>query len=467
MTRRRTSLPTAPDRTASLYVRLSVAAGTANMSRDGMLDDLRVLADREGLTVVAEHVDDGKSGAIRNRPQFVAWLDDARECRASTLIGWHVDRLTREGINCAALILDATEGKDPETGEVVRSPARLLDNGGLDSAGDSTAFRFNFAIKAEVARAERERMVARTTAMHARARAAGRWTLGQAPYGWRIVQAETGGAILEPDDDEGEIVRESAERLLTEASAASVTRWLNNEGVQTRRGARWSTTTLRQVMLNERTRDILGPAKHAAVARLYGSRVGLRPPGGRPLARLLSGLLTCHSCEHPLAVGMSRTRPVYKCMSRSRGRECLAPVAIDAQQSDDHMQAMFLALYGDVRGLIERVEVQGADDLAAADDEHALALEALRHDATAHNFERLRTAQERIEQLRAAPAQTVRRRIRSGRTVREEWAASPDVADRRAKLSAYVAFIEVGPSGGSFFDPRRLAPEWIAEPDDL
>ncbi len=50
-------------------------------------------------------------------------------------------QLTREGVNVAALILDAVEGKDPVTGKVIRTPARLLDTKGLDSNGDDTSFR--------------------------------------------------------------------------------------------------------------------------------------------------------------------------------------------------------------------------------------------------------------------------------------------------------------------------------------
>ncbi|WP_132197142.1 recombinase family protein [Kribbella orskensis] len=79
---------------------------------------------REGgrARVIDEHVDDGLTGALRNRPEFIAWLDDARECRASTLIAWHVDRMTREGVNVAAAILDVAEGKDPETGKAHPAP---------------------------------------------------------------------------------------------------------------------------------------------------------------------------------------------------------------------------------------------------------------------------------------------------------------------------------------------------------
>ncbi|MEU1754534.1 recombinase family protein [Micromonospora matsumotoense] len=55
---------------ASPYVRLSRAADDRNLSKQGMVDDLRRLCASQGLLEVALHVDDGASGSIRNRPGF-------------------------------------------------------------------------------------------------------------------------------------------------------------------------------------------------------------------------------------------------------------------------------------------------------------------------------------------------------------------------------------------------------------
>lgn len=97
--------------TASICVRLSKQAGDSNLSLRGMLDDCRALAAAHGARIVGEHVDDGVSGAVRNRPEFLAWLEDGRTGKANLLITPYADRLTREGINAAALVLDVVEGK--------------------------------------------------------------------------------------------------------------------------------------------------------------------------------------------------------------------------------------------------------------------------------------------------------------------------------------------------------------------
>src|SRR3954463_10380590 len=184
----RTIFPAVPPNTASLNVRLSKEARAENLSLDGMMRECEELAEEHGLRVVARHIDDGISGAVRNRPGFVAWLDDAREARVDHLIAWHVDRMTREGINVAGQILDTVEGKDPETGRQIRRPVRLLDTKGLDSAGDETAFRFQFVIKAEVARAEPERIPGRSKSRRPRLIPRRPWAGGgEVPIGFRVV----------------------------------------------------------------------------------------------------------------------------------------------------------------------------------------------------------------------------------------------------------------------------------------
>ncbi|GAB1640697.1 hypothetical protein KRMM14A1259_11200 [Krasilnikovia sp. MM14-A1259] len=52
---------------ASLNVRRSKAVGSTNMSRDGMIADLRALCAREGFVEIVLRVDDGYAGSLRWR----------------------------------------------------------------------------------------------------------------------------------------------------------------------------------------------------------------------------------------------------------------------------------------------------------------------------------------------------------------------------------------------------------------
>ncbi len=271
-----------------------------------MLDDARALCESHGFRVVGEHVDDGLSGAIRNRPGFVAWLADARELRAANLVAFHVDRMTREGVNVAALILDTIEGKDPETGRLVRAPARLLDCKGLDSAGDETAFRLTFVLKAEVAREERKAMARRSADARARLKLADRWGGGPLAFGFRAVANPAGeGQVLVPDPDEAAFVREMAERLLAESPLPAVLRWANGPfGRPPRRVPSWSRTTVCQMLTTTpqgTAEDILTPDERAALRQVLAQSPRTKPTGRAP-ARLLSGLLRCSGCDRRMFV---------------------------------------------------------------------------------------------------------------------------------------------------------------------
>jgi site-specific DNA recombinase len=469
------SLPTAPARTASAYVRLSREAAAENLSRDGMVADCRAQAEREGLSVIAVHVDDGISGAVRNRPEFVAWLADAQELRADHLLTWSVDRLTREGVNVAAAILDTIEGKDAETGRVVRPSVRLLDTKGLDSAGDDTAFRFSFVIAAEVARAERERMRDRARAARRRAASAGRWSGGLPPFGFQVIDNPDGpGRVLAVDEAEAAAIRQAADRVLSGERLISVVRWLNGpEGAKPRRAKEWQQTTLRQTLTGGpvsghlgdggRCPEILDPDTAAAVRAALAVKAPAQR-GGRQPARLLSGLVTCWSCGTVLQVARRTTKApngtgvaAYRCPNPRLSGTCSAPVSISAEALDDYVSGVFLDAFGDSPELVRRVHVTGAAELEAAEKAAEAALADLGQGVTPERIQALQEAQARREAALLVPQQTTTEVVPSGRTVRAAWEAT-DVHGRRDLIARNYAAMIVKPGrrGRPGIQPERV-----------
>ncbi|MEU9793031.1 recombinase family protein [Streptomyces sparsogenes] len=224
-----------------------------------MIDDMRALCARENLEEAALHIEDGKSGGRRDRDEFQAWLNDARTGACDVLVNPVTDRLTREGLNVAAMILDVVEGKDPATGKLTHMPVRLVDCNGLDSLhGD--AFRFRFVIQAEVGRAERERIRQRSRDRARRLRHAGRWGGGTPPFGYKAVpnpelneDREPKGWVLAVEPAEAKHIRDAAESLLqTEPDPLNkVVRRLNHAGVKPRRAKEWSRQTLAKVLTGD------------------------------------------------------------------------------------------------------------------------------------------------------------------------------------------------------------------------
>lgn len=467
---------------ASLNARLSKAADEANTSLEGMIADMRALCAREGFEEVALHVDDGKSGGYRDRPGFQAWVADAKEGRADVLVAWHVDRMTREGLNVAATLLDVVEGKDPLTGRIVHAPVRLMDAKGLDS-DDGTAFRFQFVIAAEIARAERERIRDRARSKDERLRKAGRWPGGGAPYGFRIVDRTDGpGKTLAVDPAEAAIVREAADMILQGVALGRAVRVLNHAGKAPRRAKVWSRVTLRQVLMGDavlgrmvlhgevmRGEDGEAVTPFPAILSIRQSlalRQALAPgedktrrKGGRLPARLLSGLLTCHSCGSRLQVARRSDGTVtYRCQSQSDGGICAAQVVVSALAIEAWAESFYLSHFGRFAETERRLLADRSEDVAALDDQIAATLAALGKEATAEGFAKLQDLQTRRSE--AAALEPIGPRVLevvTGRTMAEAWVAG-DVEERREMIRRDLGPLVIGPGrrGRRGFDTARL-----------
>nr|WTB34650.1 recombinase family protein [Streptomyces sp. NBC_00830] len=459
-----------------------------------MINDMRALCAREGLEVLEPvHVDDGKSGGFRDRDEFTAWLDDARTGRADVLIPYHTDRLTREGLNVAATILDVVEGKDPLTRRPAHRPVRLLDCFGLDSAhGD--AFRFRFVIQAEVGRSERERIKQRSKDRGRRLRRAGRWGGGSPPFGYRAVPNSDGpGWVLALEPGEAEALREAAEALLLDPPTPlnRVVRRLNHAGVKPRRAAQWTRQTLAKALtgehllgrvvengraLRDADGEILAPfpailtaSELATIRAVLTPRADAPYSGGRRPARLLSGLLSCSACGSTLQVYRRASRtanpdPVvgYRCVSRSHGGTCPAPVSVNALHVEDHVTGRYLAAAGPMPMYRERTIVSGADELASVEADLRDVLADLAVKASAEGFERLSALQQRREALSAEQPERRTELVPTGRTMAEHWAESM-TDDRRELLADEFAELVVMPGkrGPKTFDPSRVVLRWV------
>lgn len=480
-------------RRASLYVRLSRQADDSNLSLDGMIDDVRELCRKEGYDEVALHVDDGLTGGYRDRPEFVAWLDDARNGDADVLIAWHVDRMTREGLNVAAALLDVVEGKDPATGRRAHAPVRLIDTRGLDS-DHGEAFRIRFVLQAEIARAERERMRDRARSAQRRLRTAGRFPGGTPPYGYTAVDNPDGpGKVLAIVPAEAEAIRECVDRVLSGQPLTRVVRWMNEHGHTPRRANAWSRVTLRQVLVGDavlgratvggkllRNEEGAPVAPFPAIITLAESlalrdALAVKTPdarkGGRRPARLLSGLLTCHACSAVLQVARRTDGSVtYRCPTKANGGVCAKPVSVSAPVIEEYITDRYLGAVGHLPMMRRRVVVDGVDDLADVEAEIRDTMSEMATAATPELFAKLQKLQARRDELAELPPSRRVELVPTGRTTAEHWEDAL-IDDRRDMLSdAFEALVLLpGRRGPRGFDPNRLIvrdAEGVQDPDD-
>ena len=94
-----------------LYARKSTDVEDKQMqSIEGQLDELHLLAKREGLEVVEEFIEK-RSAKIPGRPIFNKMLEQIEKGRANGIICWHPDRLARNSVDGGKIIYLIDTGK--------------------------------------------------------------------------------------------------------------------------------------------------------------------------------------------------------------------------------------------------------------------------------------------------------------------------------------------------------------------
>ncbi|MFE2033174.1 recombinase family protein [Streptomyces scopuliridis] len=330
--------------------------------------DLRERAAREGLTV--------RKVWKEELSAFKVWVkrEEFDNAIAAVLAGvvchllvWKLDRLSRRGMGQVGLVLDQFDTKG----------ARLVAHmDGLDSS--IPQHRGLFAWLAEQARAESYNTSTRTRRTKAEKKITGAWPGGQPPYGLRVRKGKT---ETEHHPKEYATARRVAELLLLNNAAAKVAQTLNSEGLKTRRGGEWRSSTITQLAhspawaglmpVHERYTDEAGrerwratdeplmrpdgePVRVGAGVVTVGERArilaGLRSRTseglasgrrGKPAAQsLLSGLLKCGRCGG----NMTRGGPQYRCYRRvNMGKAACQGMTVLVKDADSVLSSAFMA----------------------------------------------------------------------------------------------------------------------------
>lgn len=222
---------------AVLYVRLSRESAVST-SIEGQNSDLYALAEREGWQIVATFEDNGKSGG-KQRENAVGALNMLKNNEADVLAVYAYDRWSRMGIADSADVINAVYARQRAAARG-KSPAPLFFAAREGIRSDQEGWEIRVAFAADVAQKERDRMVSRRTASIERMRLQGRNPgNGPAPFGYRSAPFADGrpGRRFVVDQDEAQIIREVADRLVVGASASALARELTERHVPMPRSA--------------------------------------------------------------------------------------------------------------------------------------------------------------------------------------------------------------------------------------
>lgn len=297
---------------AAIYARISSDQDGEALGVNRQLADCRAEADRRGWTVAEEYVDNDISAySGKRRPAYEQLLEDIRAGRCDGLIVYRLDRLHRRPIELEEFVqvCDAAG-----MGHV----ATLSGDVNFGTGDGLLTARIMGAVAAQESHVKSERVRRKLQEVAENGKPHG----GAArPFGY-----EPDKVTLRPA--EAAIIRDVASRLLAGESIASLTRWLNAQGVPTVSGrGQWRTPTLRGVLMSARISgqrvhrgEIVGPAVWPAIitpAETAKIRALLTDPTrktNRTARRyLLAGLLRCHACGETLRAHPRRGERRYVC----------------------------------------------------------------------------------------------------------------------------------------------------------
>lgn len=460
---------------AIIYCRISQDREGGGLGVERQEADCRALAARNGWEVQAVLVDNDISAyqGRKKRPGYQALLEQIRAGLVDVVIVWHTDRLHRSLRELLAYIDEC---------EPQRVATETVTAGAVDLA--TASGRMMAKMLGAIAEHESEHKAERIRRAQLQKSQAGLWIGGTRPFGWRI----DGNGLATIDDAEAAVVRSASQQVLEGVSLGSIIDDLNDRGVTTTVGGRWTYATLRQMLVRPRNAglitysgDVVNTATWPALVdeTTWRSLVAMLSDPGRRRSTtnrvrwLMAGLATCE-CGLPVRSAASIRRngtkvPLYRCRARGDGHVARVALAVNELVADVVIERL---RQPDVRELLAATErVDNADLRAEADRLR----ERLSDTATMFaNDELTKTQFQQINQqlkdrLALAESQmTVRTRDASlapflaGDTDPATIWAGLSIEKQRAVVAALVdvRLLRTDRAAGRFFDPATVEFTW-------
>jgi site-specific DNA recombinase len=465
---------------AGLYLRMSRDAEARGLGIGRQRKDGEALASRLGWPIVQEYSDNDLSASKyshKPRPGYTQMLQDLQEGVINALVVYDQDRLVRQPRELEELL---------EVCDRARAWRIAAVSGEIDVRNSDDLFRAR--ILAAVHAKESDNISRRVRRKQQELAERGRPHGGPRRYGYRL-----DFSAIEPD--EAALIRDLARRTLAGESLASLCRELNEHGIPTAAGGRWSPATLRRILI--------GP--HLAGLRVYGEhfypaawpailsedtyhalRALLTNPQRRtnpmrPTRHLWSGFLVCGHCGMRMYAyyRQAKAGPVKTLRCHRKLGGC-GRLARGADPIETFLEA---AIFEMVRSplfaqfLTQRITQH---DQRGALLEQMRAVEALQEEnlvayAAPEPGDRRRSKAEyelvasRLDRqlgplnnrLRALNTPELPEALTRGGDLQDEWAALPFYARRRIveTLIARVTVLSVG-RGCRRFDPSSVRIDW-------
>ena len=220
---------------AALYARTSSPNQRFNYSIDEQIACGRKYAEQRGWIVTHIFFDESERAETIDRPKFQLMLQKAKSGCFDVIIFWRIDRFCRSLVDLVSVERLLREYKVG-----LCSVTEHIDT-------STSVGRFNFRSIGSVAELEAELIGERARmGLHAFAKKH-RWPNGRPPLGYE----RSSEGRLKVSRKEAELVWKIARTYLCEKSMPHVAFLLNNEGILTKKGKRWTAAAVRDILTDE------------------------------------------------------------------------------------------------------------------------------------------------------------------------------------------------------------------------
>lgn len=217
---------------AAIYIRVSTEEQVKEgYSVSAQKQKLKSFCISQGWEVAGLYPDEGISAKDTNRPELKRMIQDIKQDKIDCVLVYRLDRLTRSVFDLYKL-LEVFEKYDCK----FKSATEVYDT-------TSAMGRMFITIVAALAQWERENMGERIAFGFAEKARQGKWPMNFAPIGYDLL--ETG--VLTINQKEDQTVKKIF-KLYQTMGMPGVAKQLNNEGIPTKEGNRWSDNTIMKVL---------------------------------------------------------------------------------------------------------------------------------------------------------------------------------------------------------------------------
>lgn len=224
---------------AAIYSRLSRnRSGLESESTARQTAACEKLAKQQGFTVVLVETDEDKSAySGKPRPGYTKVMQAVVAGQVDVIVAWSPDRLHRRPAELETFVDDVIAAQctvmTVQTGHVDLQSAQGL---------------FSARLFGSLARYESDLKSDRFSSMHNTRASKGQWKGGHRPYGYEYADEGRGDLVIVAA--EAAIIREAVQRVLIGETIGAIFSDLNKRNVATSQGSKWSSTTLRTILVS-------------------------------------------------------------------------------------------------------------------------------------------------------------------------------------------------------------------------